>query len=243
MMMQTNNKEKRTKKQITAYLYIGFIIIVLVLTLFFLFRRFPNLWDIFTDQQKIRSFVAGYGVRAPFYLLAVQVLQIIFAPIPGHFIAFTSGYLFGAFHGTLLSMLGIVLGCSLTFWISRIVGRKALLNFISADKMRTFDDYVLHKGPFIIFVLLLIPFSPIGDVIYYLTGLTPMPFLVFLIMVIIARLPSNLINNLIGAKAFTFTVRDWVIFIGIITLFALLFYRYRRHIEKIIMRFVKLDKK
>jgi uncharacterized membrane protein YdjX (TVP38/TMEM64 family) len=236
-----NKQKPPKKKRIIAYCYIGFIIIILTLTLIFLFRRFPNLWAIFADQQKIRAFISGYGVRAPMILVGLQVLQIIFAPIPGHLIAFTSGYLFGAINGTLLSILGIAIGGTIAFWIARFFGRRVLLTFISSDKMHKFDDYILHKGPFIIFILLLIPFSPLGDVIYYLSGLTPLPFLVFFIMVIIARLPGNIVSNLIGAKAFTFTGRDWLIFLGIIIVFALVFYFYRKHIEKIILRFVELS--
>jgi uncharacterized membrane protein YdjX (TVP38/TMEM64 family) len=233
---------KTQRKKLKSIVYILIPIIAIIIAVIILFKHFPNLPSLFTDQQKIRSFVSGYGVRAPLILVGLQVLQIIFAPIPGHFIAFTSGYLFGAFKGTLLSILGIIIGCTITFWIGRLFGRQVLLNFISNDKMSKFDEYILRKGPFIIFVLLLIPFSPLGDVIYYLAGLTPLPFFVFLIMVIIARLPSNIINNLVGAKAFTFTVRDWFIFIGIIIVFALIFYLYRKKIERIVLRFVKLDR-
>jgi len=241
--MQINNKPSPAQKRTTAFFYLGFIVIVFILGLIFLYQKFPNLWETLSDQQKIRSFISGYGVRAPLILVGLQVLQIIFAPLPGHFIAFSSGYLLGVVKGTLLSLLGITIGCTLTFWISRFFGRQTLLNFISNDKMSKFDEYILHKGPFILFVLLLIPFSPLGDVIYYLAGLTPIPFFVFLLMVIIARLPSNIINNLIGAKAVTFTKQDWLVFLAIIIIFASLFYLFRRQIERLILRFVKLDTK
>ncbi|MCX8014827.1 MAG: VTT domain-containing protein, partial [candidate division WOR-3 bacterium] len=103
-----------------------------------------------------------------------------------------------------------------------------------------FDNYIVRKGPFIIFLLLLIPFSPLGDVIYYLSGLTAIPFGFFLLMVIIARLPSNFVYSLLGAKAFSFTVREWLIFLVVLIILTLLFYRNRRRIERLILKFVKL---
>jgi hypothetical protein len=60
-------------------------------------------------------------------------------------------------------------------------------------------------------------------------------------MAVIARTPSNVINNLIGAKASTFSAHEWVIFVIVIVVFILLFYLNRNRIEKIILRFVKLN--
>ncbi len=222
------------------YAYLFLLIAVVVLIIVLLFRRYPHLMTNFLDQQKIRTFVSSYGVRAPIILIALQVVQIIVAPIPGHIIAFVGGYLFGAWRGILYCMIGIIIGATITFWIGRVFGRGLLQLFISREDMNRFDRYVITKGPFIIFVLLLIPVTPLGDILFYLSGLTAMPFLVFLIMAVIARTPSNVINNLIGAKAASFNIEQWIIFIVVIIVFALLFYLNRQRIEKIILRFVKL---
>lgn len=223
------------------YFYIALIVLILAIALILLFTKAPGFWLIFSDQQKIRNFISSFGVKAPMILIALQVLQIIFAPIPGHFIGFSAGYLFGIFKGTFLCLLGIGIGSTITFWLSRVFGRRLLLIFINPESMKRFDNYIVRKGPFIIFILLLIPFSPLGDVVYYLSGLTAIPFGFFLLMVIIARLPSNFIYSLLGAKAFSFTVREWLIFLIVLVILTLLFYRNRRRIERIILRFVKLS--
>jgi len=226
------------KKKLLAYSYIAGLIVIIAAVLVFLFLKYPNLLTVFTEQSKTREFVAQYGIRAPFILIGLQILQIIFAPIPGHLIGFVAGYLFGSFKGTLFCLLGIFVGASITFWIGRIFGRRLLKLFISQPNIRRFDNYVVRKGPFIIFVLLLIPFSPLGDILYYLSGLTAIPFLVYIIMVLIARLPNSYVNNLIGAKAFSFTAREWIIFLIILVIFALVFYFNRKKIENLILRFV-----
>ncbi len=240
-MVAVQPTEQKPKRGWIAYLYLFSLIAIIILAAVFLNKRYPNLLTTFLDQQKIRAFVTSYGVRAPIILVGLQVLQIIIAPIPGHIIGFVGGYLFGALRGILYCMLGVIIGATLTFWIGRIFGRGLLQLFISHENMNRFDRYVITKGPFIIFVLLLLPVTPLGDILFYLSGLTAMPFLVFLIMAVIARTPSNVINNLIGAKAATFNFQQWIIFIIVIAVFILLFYLNRNRIEKIILRFVKLS--
>jgi uncharacterized membrane protein YdjX (TVP38/TMEM64 family) len=232
---------QQTKRRWFAYAYLFLIIAVIVLAVIFLVKRYPNLLAIFLDQHKIRAFITKFGIRAPLILIGLQVFQIIVAPIPGHIIGFVGGYLFGAWYGILYCMIGVILGATITFWIGRIFGRGLLQMFISHENMNRFDRYVLMKGPFIIFVLLLIPVTPLGDILFYLSGLTAMPFFIFLIMAVIARTPSNVINNFIGAKASTFSAQEWIIFLVVIAVFVLLFYFNRKQIEKIILRFVKLS--
>lgn len=229
---------KKSRKHFLLVLIL-IALLLIVIGLVFIVKRYPGLLTVFTDQEKTRAFINQYGVRAPFILIGLQILQIVFAPIPGHLLGFAAGFVFGAVKGTMLCLVGIVVGASITFWIARIFGRRLLLTFVSHEKMHRFDNYIIHKGPFVIFVLLLMPFSPIGDIIYYFSGLTAMPFLVYLIMVIIARIPNNFVNNLIGAKAFTFTSREWIIFIVILTVLAFIFCLNRKKIENTIEKLVK----
>jgi len=229
-------KEKRKYSQLVI---LAVLLLAIIIGFIVLLRCYPNLLEFFTDQAKIREYIMQYGVRAPFILIGLQVFQIIFAPIPGHLIGFAAGYLFGAFKGTLLCLAGIFIGASIAFWIGRLFGRRLLQTFVNPQKMHHFDNYVINKGPFVIFVLLLLPFSPLGDILYYLSGLTAIPFLIYILIVLIARVPNNFINNLIGAKAFTFTAREWIIFAVVLAVLAFIFHLNRKRIENIIHKLVK----
>lgn len=235
---KTNHTNNRAKFLGVTYLLL-FIAIIILIT-FYLFAKYPILLTIFTDQPKIRDFISQFGIKAPFILIGLQILQIIFAPIPGHLIGFVAGYLFGVLRGTICCLLGILGGASITFGVARIFGRRLLKLFIAQENMEKFDRYVVRKGPFVIFTLLLIPFSPLGDILYYLSGLTAIPYLVYIVLVLIARLPNILINNLIGAKAFTFTLKEWIIFLLLLFIFAAIFYWQRNNIERIILKQIKI---
>ncbi|MCX7757961.1 MAG: VTT domain-containing protein [candidate division WOR-3 bacterium] len=151
-------------------------------------------------------------------------MQIIFAPFPGHWVGFVSGFVFGVLHGLIYSLTGILLGATIDFWLGRLLGRKFLMVFVSTEKIKIFDFYVLKYGTAIIFLLLLLPFSPLGDVVYYLAGLTAVPFLFFLFMVFLARLPNALFFNLLGAKVVDLGMPIVLVFVGVLVVVGVIFY-------------------
>ncbi|HSO66290.1 MAG TPA: hypothetical protein VLP30_00435, partial [Desulfatirhabdiaceae bacterium] len=62
-----------------------------------------NLYDLVTNRDVIKSFVASFGDAAPLVFIGIQILQVIFAPIPGEATGFIGGYLFGALQGFIYS--------------------------------------------------------------------------------------------------------------------------------------------
>jgi uncharacterized membrane protein YdjX (TVP38/TMEM64 family) len=213
---------------------VGIIICVLLLQL--LIKYFSYFNDFFSNAQAFNQILKSNGkFYGPLILIALQTLQIILAPIPGHLIGFISGLLFGVIKGTLYSMIGIILGSTIDFWLARILGRRFLKKFVPAEKMRTFDIYLLKYGSIVILILLLLPFSPLGDVIYYLSGLTPIPYIVFILMVIIARFPNSLFFNLLGANVLRVNLISGLIFLGILLVIGILFYwGIKKHLPRIL---------
>ncbi|MEO0115903.1 MAG: VTT domain-containing protein [candidate division WOR-3 bacterium] len=175
------------------------------------------------------------GILAPLIMIGLQVIQIIMAPFPGQLTAFVSGYIFGAFLGTVLSMIGVVIGALTAFFLARLTGRRLLKYFLHTSTLQRFDTYTLKQGPFLLFLLLLIP-NPIGDGVYYFAGLTNFPWLPYIILVIVTRLPSNIISNTIGAKATNFNLCHWFALGLTILILIILYYFNRKRIEKFLVR-------
>jgi uncharacterized membrane protein YdjX (TVP38/TMEM64 family) len=71
-----------------------------------------------SDPVVVRSFVGGFGVLAPLAFVLMQAGQVVFAPIPGQVLGFASGWLFGAYWGTIYSLTGAVLGSYIAFRLS-----------------------------------------------------------------------------------------------------------------------------
>ncbi|MEO0108508.1 MAG: VTT domain-containing protein [candidate division WOR-3 bacterium] len=204
------------------------------------------IWAVMNNPQRLQEELARLGIWAPLGLIAAQVLQVVFAPLPGNLVAIAAGYMFGLGKGLLFAMIGVVLGSAVAFLLARLVGRQLLSLVIPGPLMNRFDHFVARRGPFVVFLLLLVP-NPVGDWVYYLAGLTILPLPIFLGLVLLGRIPSNLLETMLGAELLRLGspgrhLTGWQIAIAAIAAGAaiLVYYLNRHRLETLMMRLVKL---
>lgn len=231
--MNFNQKVKPHKS-----LSIILAIILLLIIIFVVVILTPRLLILFKNPLQVRKLVYDAGILAPLVMVGLQTIQVIIAPTPGQLVAFISGYIFGAFKGTVLSMIGLTIGAILAFLLARITGRRIIGYFLSDKTLKRLDSYLLKKGSFLLFLLLIIP-NPLGDGVYYLAGLTDLPLLFYIILVVVCRLPSNIVSNILGAKITSFTFYHWIVFGIIIAILVIIYYLNRNRIEAILLRLAK----
>lgn len=53
---------------------------------------------LFSDREKSKAFISSFGMGAPVIFILFQILQVLFAPVPGEASGFIGGYIFGTFH-------------------------------------------------------------------------------------------------------------------------------------------------
>ncbi|MFP4591549.1 MAG: TVP38/TMEM64 family protein [Halobacteriales archaeon] len=152
------------------------------------------------DVDNVRSYVASYGAFAPAVLVFLQAAQVVFAPVPGQPLGAASGYLFGTWWGTAYSMIGIVLGSTVAFWVARRLGRPYVEGIINPDIIRRFDAIDEGRIRTVLFVLFLVPGLP-DDAICFLGGLTKVPLSHLVAIALVGRLPAFFMMNLIGDLA------------------------------------------
>jgi hypothetical protein len=61
-----------------------------------------HLEDVMRDGTKARETILSYGYLAPLIFMILQILQVVFAPVPGEATGILGGYLFGAWPGPVL---------------------------------------------------------------------------------------------------------------------------------------------
>ncbi len=141
-----------------------------------------------SDPVRFRELIQSYGNRGYLLYIALYVMQIICAPIPGQVLQLSSGVLFGVGRGLLVSAMAMVLGGGLAIILARVIGRR-ILYYLLDDRAQKFEAAVTRRGlPFILF-LALIP-NPIGDAVYFLAGLTNLPLTLLVPTMTAARLPG-----------------------------------------------------
>jgi len=156
----------------------------------------PHL-PLLTDAERLRSFIRQFGIAGPLVLIALQALQVVAAPVPGQVLAVAAGYLYGAWAGTLYNMVGITIGSTVAFWLSRRYGRSYVESIVHEDALARFDGIDDDHARLALLVVFLVPGLP-DDVICFFGGLTRLPLWQLVALAVVGRAPAFFLVNVIG---------------------------------------------
>ena len=164
-------------------------------------KLYRNMTELFEQRQRLREFVLSLGSLGPLAFIAIQVLQIIFSPIPGEATGLLGGFLFGRWAGFIYSTIGLTLGSVLAFLISRHFRKFVVPWLRKSPAYGRFEELLEHQGLFICFFLFLMPGFP-KDFLCYLLGLSRMPLLAFAIITGVGRIPGTLMLSFQGSDIY-----------------------------------------
>jgi len=176
-----------------ALIALGFGLLAIVLALIIGQQYLAFIFDV----EAFEEWLGQFGALAPVAFILAQVLQVVFAPIPGHATALVAGYFFGAVAGTVYSLIGLVIGSAIAFTIARWYGRPVVERVLSPEVIEGFDAFVEWVGVPGLLVFVLFPGTP-DDAICFLAGLSTFRLRTFLIVVTIGRMPAYLITVYAG---------------------------------------------
>ena len=152
------------------------------------------------EPERFQAWVDAQGVRAPLLFVGMVVLQIVVAIIPGEPLEIAAGYAFGALEGTLLCLIGALVGRVAVFLLVRRFGVRAVEVFFPLEKVQSLRFLQNEKKlTFWVFFLFFLPGTP-KDVLCYIVGLTKLPLRSWIIISTIAPIPS-IITSTIGGSA------------------------------------------
>lgn len=151
-----------------------------------------------TQREHVRDWVQSFGALAPVAYVALYILQILVAPIPGNVISVMGGYLFGSAAGVIYGLVGLGLGAGLAAVIARRLGQPLIERFIGEHGLQKWERRLRVRSPIIWGLIFLFP-TP--DAVYYLAGLSGMPLRVIVLVAMIGRSPSLIASNWLGAQA------------------------------------------
>ena len=80
----------------------------------------------FSSMENVRALFAQYKAQSVLFYILAQVMQIVICVIPGQWLQFTAGYMWGFWLGYLYSLIGALIGSVLTYYIARILGHDAM---------------------------------------------------------------------------------------------------------------------
>ena len=150
------------------------------------------------EPERFRAWVDSSGFVSRVIFVGMVVFQLVIALIPGEPLEMGAGYAFGALEGTLLCIIGCVIGSALVFLFVRRFGVKLVEVFFPREKIRSLrflqDSRRLNLLTFIVFF---IPGTP-KDLLSYFIGLTDMKLGTWLLITAVARIPSIVTSTVTG---------------------------------------------
>lgn len=173
---------------------------VVSIMIFIIFIYVINRINIFKEASPttIKEYLNSFGMFAPI----IYIIIFIFVPLtlfPDSILAISGGLAFGLFKGFIYTMIGAIMGASLSFFIARFLGR-AFIKKIIGKNIVNIEEQMEKKGFVIILLLRMIPLFPF-DVISYSAGLSKIKFRDFIFATVVGTIPGILVYTNLGDKS------------------------------------------
>lgn len=195
-------KRKRERAQLTEahkkkiYLFAIVVALLFIAAVGYLVGK--PMVEFVREPERFRAWVDSSGFVSRVVFVGMVVFQLIIALIPGEPLEMGAGYAFGALEGTILCIIGCVIGSALVFLFVRRFGVKLVEVFFPREKIRSLrflqDSRRLNLLTFIVFF---IPGTP-KDLLSYFIGLTDMKLGTWLCITAVARIPSIVTSTVTG---------------------------------------------
>ncbi len=196
--------------------------------------------------EALRNYVASFGYMAILIYVVLNFLQVVVLPIPGFISVATGVALFGAFKTAIYSLIGIILGSLVAFFIGRALGYKVVAWLIGEESLKKWENSIKNKDKLILTFMFLFPFFP-DDVLCFVAGLSSMSTSYFIIMIFICRIISVFttaysVNGSIIPYNTWWGIALWVLIMIFTVLLTVYLYKNADEIDKKLKKFLKKTK-
>ncbi len=187
-------------KKVVIGLNVSLLIVFVAVMTYLTVKFAPHITHLLKRPDRFRDLLTSYGpISIPAFIF-FQIMQVVIMAIPGELVQVAGGYVYGTFFGTVYSVIGILLGSVIVFYISRILGFSLVKDFLPQKELERFSFLMNNpKSEMMMFVLFLIPGIP-KDTLVYIAGIAPIKPKPFFIISMIARFPGILASSYIGAN-------------------------------------------
>ena len=149
-------------------------------------------WSSLSVRLKSHPYIGGP------ILVLLQVIQILICFLPGQPIQFASSYLYGILGGLLISVVGAVLGTTITYFLADFLGRDFIHLIFGKDQVEHSMRRLNSRRAYgIIFLIYLIPGIP-KDLMSYVAGISDIEWKPFLALSTLGRLPAVMVSLTFG---------------------------------------------
>ncbi len=174
-------REILQKSLLSAYILLLFCLVV-----WFILQR-TGFFEVIRSAESLRIYLERTGAWMPALYILLQFLQVVVLPIPSVVSTVAGVALFGALRATVYSLVGILLGSFVAFWIGRRLGNSAATWLVGADTLQRWQKKLKGKDNLFLTLAFLLPLFP-DDILCLLAGLSTMSTKYFVTVIVISRI-------------------------------------------------------
>jgi len=147
--------------------------------------------------ESIKEFILGMGVWSPLIYMLLYVFTSIIV-FPNLLLSIAGGAIWGAYLGTVYTVVGATIGSILPFLIAKYLGRDFVFHLLKNTKLEVCDRFVARNGFISVFIARLIPLFP-WELVNYGSGLCGVRMRDYMLATFLGIIPGSFTFSLIGA--------------------------------------------
>lgn len=174
-------RENSMIKKIKIAVTITFVVVALILAKHFFNQRFDSV-------EALQEYMKGFGLAAPFLLMAFQAFQVVIPVLPGYLGCAAGAIAFGSMAGFWCNYIGISAGSIIAYYLARKYGVRIVLSMFPRHQYEKWSKRIENSKSFdwFLFIATLLPLFP-DDLLCYLSGLLNMNSKKFIWIIILGK--------------------------------------------------------
>lgn len=180
IITRINYNSKMRRKHIPLFIIFAFILLIFLIIYFIS----SNYAEFITQLIEENAFIG------PLLLIIWRIIGIIVPAIPAGVVSFAAVPVFGWLKTYIYTVVGILIGTSISFWLARRFREPLVSRFVPLKKLHQLEGELSERKRFMAIVGLRLFTVPVMDFSSYAAGLTRISFPKFFLATFLASLPD-----------------------------------------------------
>src|SRR3989338_8776276 len=142
------------------------------------------------SPQQVILLIKTHSYLGPTLLIIWRIIGIIVPAIPAGVVSFAAVPVFGWLKTYIYTVVGILIGTSISFWLARRFREPLVSRFVPLKKLHQLEGELSERKRFLAVVALRLFTVPVMDFSSYAAGLTRISFPKFFLATLIASIPD-----------------------------------------------------
>lgn len=229
---------KNIKQTLCRLLITLYGLTVIILSVYTIIAKY-NMLQIFSSVQSFKEFIIASGPYGMIVYMLVQMLQVMFVPIPSLIITLTGVLIYGPFLASVFCIIAVVGGSILSFTLGKTFGFRLVAWIVGRDNALKYASVLNKRGKFFLTVAFLMPLFP-DDALCLIAGMTTMTYSDFILIASITRSIGVICMCYFGGGYIIpfsgWGLYVWGVLLLLIIIAVIMIYKYQDKIEDFIIK-------